>query len=119
MHASLSSLNFAVHLGAVDAASDRTVIVHIDPQAEHAPDDIQEVKQEAIMFEVNRPSSLVANLREMIGSGQAQQSLQRDADAGCPAANDHDDELSAHVLTAPTKRHVRAKSPADESIRDC
>jgi hypothetical protein len=71
-----STLNFSVYLGAVDSPCDRTVVVHIDPQAEHAPDDIREVKQEAVMFEVNRPPSLTANLGEMIGSGRAQESVQ-------------------------------------------
>jgi hypothetical protein len=71
-----SSLNFAVYLGTVDAPSDRTVITHIDPQAEHPPNDICEVRENALTFELNRPSSLTASLGEMIGNGRAQESLQ-------------------------------------------
>jgi hypothetical protein len=71
-----SALNFAVRLGAVDTPSDRTVIVHINPQAECAPNDISEVRENALVFEVNRPPSLTANLGEMIGSGLAQESIQ-------------------------------------------
>jgi hypothetical protein len=71
-----SALNFVVHLGGVVAVADRTIIVHIDPQAEHPPDDIVVLSEDSLAFEINRPSSRTADLREMIESGHAQESLQ-------------------------------------------
>jgi hypothetical protein len=68
-----STLNFIVDFGAVDAPSDRTVVVHIDPQSERPPDDIAEIKENTALFEFVRPSK--STLGDMIGSGQAQQTL--------------------------------------------
>jgi hypothetical protein len=71
-----STLNFAAYIGAVDAESNRTVITHIDPHAERAPDDMTVLSQDALTIEVNRPSSLTTNLGAMIVSGRAQENLQ-------------------------------------------
>jgi len=41
-----STLDFAVHFGAVRVASSQTVIVDIDPQADRAPSDISEMREQ-------------------------------------------------------------------------
>ncbi len=71
-----SALNFAAHLGTVEADSDRTVTTHIDPQARHPPSDIAEFKEDSLVFDVPKPESGTVDLWEMIRSGRAQKSLQ-------------------------------------------
>jgi hypothetical protein len=72
-----SALNFEAHLGTVEAVSDRTVTVHIDPQAQHPPQDIIEFKQDSLAFDPPKPNSGTFDLREAIRTGRAQKSLQQ------------------------------------------
>jgi hypothetical protein len=71
-----SALNFEARLGAVEADSDRTVTVHIDPQAQHPPQDIIEFKLDSLAFDVPKPTGAF-DLWEAIRTGRAQKSLQQ------------------------------------------
>jgi hypothetical protein len=64
-----STLNFGVHLGAVEANFDRTVVVHVDPHSEHPPNDIKEEREERLLFTSERPAQPSAVLDNLINSG--------------------------------------------------
>lgn len=70
------SLNFGVALGTVDSVSDETVVVFIDPQAEHPPHDIQSTRHGAVLIDVERPEPLHAYLEKTITEGTGQKTLQ-------------------------------------------
>ena len=72
-----STLDFAVHFGAVRVASSQTVIVDIDPQADRAPGDISEVREQKALTGIDRPESLTSSLRDTIESGNARLRFER------------------------------------------
>lgn len=71
-----STLNFGVHLGTVNNAADRTVIVFIDPHAEHAPKDIVEHRLDTVAFNLAKPTPLYAQLERMVHEKSGEQSIQ-------------------------------------------
>jgi hypothetical protein len=71
-----STVNFAVQLGHVKSQSDSTVVVHIDPHAERPPSDIQDIRRNSIIFNIQKPLNSTDNLNDMISTGRAQQDLQ-------------------------------------------
>jgi len=69
-----SSLNFGIDLGPIDNASESMVRVFIDPKAEKAPKDIDEMRSNTFSIEVDPEMS---DLGEMIRSGSAQTAMSR------------------------------------------
>jgi hypothetical protein len=72
-----STLDFAVHFGAAQVDKDHTLIIDIDPQADHPPDDIQEQHRPMCIADVQRPASLTANLHDSILTGEGQRRFER------------------------------------------
>ncbi len=72
-----STLDFAIYFGALPIDADKTVIVDIDPQAEHPPDDICEILQSGSLAIARRPASLTASLGDAGKSGEGQECFQR------------------------------------------
>ena len=67
-----STLSFSAYFGSVSVESNETVIVDIDPHADHPPDDIRETREKKLLIELERPSSLTESLSQAIESGEAQ-----------------------------------------------
>lgn len=72
-----STLAFSADFGSVPVESDETVIVDIDPHADHPPDDINEIREKRLVIELEKPSSLTDSLRQTIESGDAQARFSR------------------------------------------
>jgi hypothetical protein len=72
-----SALTFAMELGEVDVVADDTVVTHIDPLADHPPNDIQVVRLGALALDVRKPDDLTSHLARIIESGAAQKRLGR------------------------------------------
>jgi hypothetical protein len=72
-----SALSFSVHFGSARVESDETVIVDVDPHADHPPNDIREAREKRLLIELERPSSLTEGLRQTVESGEAQARLSR------------------------------------------
>lgn len=72
-----STLDFAIHFGAMRVASSQTVIVDIDPQADRAPGDISEIREQKALAAVDRPESLTSSLRDTIESGDGRMRFER------------------------------------------
>ena len=70
------SLNFGIALGTIDGLVSETVVVFIDPQADHPPDDIQTTRHHTILIEVIRPEPSHAYLAKTVSEGTGQMSLQ-------------------------------------------
>lgn len=110
-----SALNFGVSLGAIDVAEDMMVTVHINPQAESAPDDIGISKSANLNIEVRSGNS---GLAAIINSGVPQQALQRllnDASNWhlAQAASDILAELEAVRSDSELIRHATVKAIVD------
>jgi hypothetical protein len=71
------SLNFGVALGIIESISDESVVVFIDPQADHPPDDISVTKTSTILLALKKPEPLHANLEKTIREGLGQTALTR------------------------------------------
>ncbi|MGY3080170.1 hypothetical protein ACVWZZ_006578 [Bradyrhizobium sp. LM6.10] len=71
------SLNFGIAIATVDGLSDETVVVFIDPQADHPPHDIQVARHNTILIEVERPEPLHAHLARTVSEGTGEKTLQR------------------------------------------
>ncbi len=67
-----SGLHFAVLFGRALIESSQTVVVDIDPLAEHPPDDISARTFAAALAPVRRPANLTAELAQGIHSGRSQ-----------------------------------------------
>jgi hypothetical protein len=72
-----STLDFAVHFGTLRTDADKTVIVDIDPQAEHPPDDICEIRQSEALAIAWRPASSIASLGDAGKGGEGQERFER------------------------------------------
>jgi hypothetical protein len=70
-----STLNFTVNFGTMPIDADRTIIVDIDPQADHPPGDISEIHEERVLANVDRPNSPTSSLPEIIESGAGKERL--------------------------------------------
>ena len=70
------SLHFGVHLGTLSGLTDKSVVVFIDPQADKAPSDIEERKDETVLLPLLKPDPMHAHLERNIREGTAQHSLQ-------------------------------------------
>ena len=76
-HISLfSSLNFTVAFGSVDAASDASMTVHINPQAE-LPNDLSEAAASRLLFQPPGGTAGSQHLAQMVRDGTAQEAVQR------------------------------------------
>jgi hypothetical protein len=70
-----SALHFAVLFGHQDNIDGKTIIVDIDPLAEHPPNDILERKESSALAVVALPKNLTGSLSEAINGGRSQQSF--------------------------------------------
>jgi hypothetical protein len=66
-----STLDFSVLFGSLRIETDETIIVDIDPQADSAPGDIYEKREQDALATVERPASLHSSLNDTINSGEA------------------------------------------------
>jgi hypothetical protein len=60
------SFHFGVRLGELSGLADKSVVVFIDPQADHPPDDIQEHRFDAVLMPLVRPDPIHAHLERNI-----------------------------------------------------
>jgi hypothetical protein len=75
-HVSLfSALTFAMELGEVESGVDATAVTHIDPMADHPPNDIIESRHAGVLLTVRKPDDVTAYLREMVEKGVGNQRL--------------------------------------------
>ncbi len=72
-----SALTFAVDLGEVAVDADETIITHIDPLAEHPPNDLVVVRKHSLELKLLKPDNLTTHLGEMIADGTAQKRFAR------------------------------------------
>ena len=70
------SLHFGIHLGRLSRQTDKSVVVFIDPQADKAPGDIEEHKDDAVLIPLVKPDPMHAHLETNIRDGVVQNSLQ-------------------------------------------
>lgn len=70
------SLHFGIHLGTLSRLTDKSVVVFIDPQADKAPGDIEEQKNDIVLLTLLKPNPVHAHLESNIREGVGQHSLQ-------------------------------------------
>jgi hypothetical protein len=70
------TLTFGIALGYVEGAMDRTVVVFIDPHADHPPADTQQRISDTVELAVQRPDPMYAHLEQMVREGRGQGQLQ-------------------------------------------
>jgi hypothetical protein len=70
-------LNFGIALAKLEGLSDESVVVFIDPHADHPPDDIRSLKENSLLLKLDMPNPLHAYLEKMIHDGVGQKSLQQ------------------------------------------
>jgi hypothetical protein len=68
-----STLHFAVLFGLYEDTAASTIIVDIDPLAEHPPNDIQERREPSAVAVVTLPDDLTGSLSEAISGSRAQE----------------------------------------------
>ncbi|MFG1287895.1 hypothetical protein [Xanthobacter versatilis] len=71
------SLTVGVDLGSIEKPSDRTVVVFIDPHADHPPGDLQVIESKAVELRLQKPEPLHAHLEQMVRGGRGQRLLAR------------------------------------------
>lgn len=69
-------LHFGVALGHVPRAEDASVVVFIDPQCDHPPDDIRVIRGQDVSLAQRRPDPLQAHLMRMVEEGAAHNGFQ-------------------------------------------
>ena len=70
------SLHFGIHLGKLSGLTDKSVVVFINPQADKAPDDIEEHKRDAVLIPLVRPEPMHAHLERNIRERATEAALQ-------------------------------------------
>jgi hypothetical protein len=71
------SLTFGLALAQEQGLTDHTVVVFVDPQADHPPHDIQSTKNDVMLLNLRKPAPLHAHLAKNVSEGAGQNSLQR------------------------------------------
>jgi hypothetical protein len=69
-------LKFGIQLGWIENTRDRTVVVFIDPHADHPPADMQQRASDAVEFRIQKPEPLHAHLEQFVREGRGQELLQ-------------------------------------------